>query len=272
MPSSCLGILKEKPLSQINKMIAVAAGKGGVGKSSVAVNLALSLHQLGEKVGILDADLYGPSICRMLPDHKLAKESEGILQPAWSFGLRTLSMGHFRSEEKAILVRAPIANGIINQFLFQTAWGELDTLIVDFPPGTGDIPITLAQKGDFCAALMVSTPQEMALMDVRKAMHLFEQQQIPILGIIENMSYLELPNGEKFYPFGRGGAERLAQEYGVPYLGEIPLDPLYSRFSDEGSSLFEKAPHLGLPFLKLARRLNVEVKELRKKKETNALY
>lgn len=250
-----LKLFKEKPLSQIGKIIAVAAGKGGVGKSSVAVNLALSLQQMGEKVGVLDADLYGPSICRMLPDHRLAKEIEGILHPAWSFGLRTLSMGHFRSEEQAILTRGPIANGIIDQFLCKTAWGELDTLVVDCPPGTGDIQITLVQRAHFSGALMVSTPQELALMDVRKTVHLFEQFQVPVLGIVENMSYLELPDGKRLYPFGKGGAQRLAQECNVPYLGEIPLNPLYSHFADEGSSLFDKAPELGLPFLKVARYL-----------------
>ena len=230
-------------LSKIKKVIAIAAGKGGVGKSTIAVNLALALKKEGFKVGLLDADVYGPSVKKMLPEGLLPCQSEedpSRITPGLSLGIPFISVAHFKGEKEASLVRAPIANGVIQQFLHQVNWGDLDFLLIDFPPGTGDIQLTIAQQAGLSGALVVTTPQEVALLDVRKAIQLFLQLNIPILGIVENMSYLSIPHSEeKVYPFGKGGGERLAKEFGVPLFGEIPLDAELCRCGDEGKSLFQ---------------------------------
>ena len=227
------------PLAGIRYILAIAAGKGGVGKSTLTVNLALALQHLGYRVGVLDADVYGPSVRKMLPEDRLPSQKGETLIPALCHGIQMISMAYFRGDDKAAAVRAPIANGIISQFIENVAWGELDYLLIDFPPGTGDIQLTLAQKAHISAALMLTTPQEVALMDVRKAMHLFEQVKIPILGVIENMSYyIHESKGEKVPLFGKGGGEKLARETGAPFLGAIPIAQKISEASDEGRSLF----------------------------------
>jgi ATP-binding protein involved in chromosome partitioning len=232
---------KEPPrhaLEAVGAVIAIAAGKGGVGKSTVAVNLALALRQRGYSVGILDADLYGPSIRHMLPEESPPEQKGELFIPALCFGgIRMISMAHFRPTGKATAIRAPIANGIIAQFLQQVAWGALDFLLIDFPPGTGDIQLSLAQKAAIRAAVMVTTPQEVALLDVRKAIDLFDQVRVPIAGIVENMSYYLAPSGEKNFPFGMGGGQRIAEQCAVPLLGQIPLDPEISRTGDSGQPL-----------------------------------
>lgn len=224
----------------IQHIIAVAAGKGGVGKSTVAVNLALALNEKKYRVGLFDADIYGPSLRRMLPEDRLPSQKGEKIIPALSHGIRYISMAFFRKANEAAAVRAPIANNVISQFLKNVEWGELDYLIIDFPPGTGDIQLTLCQQANLSGAVMVTTPQEVALMDVRKAMHLFDQVHIPVLGIVENMSYYH-PQGSSSpqYLFGRGGGERLARECGAPFLGAIPVDPLVSECGDKGTSLFQ---------------------------------
>ena len=223
------------------KIIGIAAGKGGVGKSTLTVNLALAMIKKGLRVGLLDADLYGPSIRRMLPEDRLPKQDGDLLIPAWSRGIRVLSMAYFRPENQATAVRAPIANGMIKKFLQQVSWGPLDYLLIDFPPGTGDIQITLAQQAHLTGALMITTPQEISAMDVRKAIHLFQQLNVPLLGVVENMSHYE-NGGERHYPFGKGGGARLAAEFALPLLAHIPLDPAISLSGDTGSSLFEEGP------------------------------
>lgn len=228
------------PLDRIKHVIAIAAGKGGVGKSTVTVNLALALKHQGYAVGVLDADIYGPSVRRMLPEEVLPTQRGNFFTPAISKGIKMISMSYFRRENEAAAVRAPIANGLITQFLKNVDWGDLDFLLVDFPPGTGDIQLTLAQQAHLAGAIMVATPQEVALMDVRKAMNLFDQVKVPILGVVENMSFYPHPvSGEPIFLFGKGGGERLAHEGGVPYLGCIPVDPEISRCGDEGLSIFE---------------------------------
>lgn len=228
------------PLTRIKYVLAVAAGKGGVGKSTVTVNLALALKRQGYAVGVLDADIYGPSIRRMLPEESLPTQRGNFFTPAICKGIKLMSMSYFRSENQAAAVRAPIANGLITQFLKNVDWGDLDFLLIDFPPGTGDIQLTLAQQAHLAGAVMVSTPQEVALMDVRKAMNLFDQVKVPILGVVENMSYFPHPvTGEPIYLFGKAGGERLAQEGGIPFLGAVPVDPQISRCGDEGLSIFE---------------------------------
>lgn len=231
----------QHPLSQIKYILAIAAGKGGVGKSTVTINLALALKEQGYRVGILDADIYGPSLRKMLPEDRLPTQKDQLIQPALCAGIKVISMAYFRREHESASVRAPIANGVITQFIKQVDWGELDFLLIDFPPGTGDVQLTLSQQANLTGALMVTTPQEVAILDVRKAMHLFEQVKVPIVGVVENMSYYQDPSlKERVYLFGRGGGQRLATESGVPFLGEVPVDPLICECTDQGVSLFKK--------------------------------
>lgn len=230
-----------KPISQIKHVIAIAAGKGGVGKSLMTINLALALSKLGYKVGILDADLYGPSVRQMLPEDRLPSQNGKKIVPALCHGIRMISLAYFRRTHEAAAVRAPIANGLISQFIHQVEWGELDYLLIDFPPGTGDIQLTLTQQANLSGAIMVTTPQEVAILDVRKAMNLFDQVKVPIIGLIENMSYyFHQKTKEHIYLFGKGGGELLAQEWGIPLLGSIPIDPLLCLCADKGESIFEK--------------------------------
>lgn len=247
------------PVSSIRTIIGVAAGKGGVGKSCVTVNLALALKKLGFKVGVMDTDIYGPSIRRMLPESQMPDQKNERISPADCHGIKMISMAYFRNEDKAAVVRAPIANGIIQQFIKNVDWGELDYLLIDFPPGTGDIQLTLSQNANLTAAVMVTTPQEVALMDVRKAIHLFEQVKIPIVGIVENMSYLDIPNTSKIYPFGQGGGQRLAEQTGFALLGEIPVHAELSSCGDQGISIFEEksveAHQIATIFLNLAKTM-----------------
>lgn len=262
------------PLATITSIIAVAAGKGGVGKSSVTVNLALALKAKGYQVGIMDTDIYGPSIRRMLPEDRLPIQKEGKIIPALCSGIKMLSMAYFRKEHEAAAVRAPIANGLISQFIKNVDWGVLDFLLIDFPPGTGDVQLTLSQQANLTGAVMVTTPQEVALMDVRKAMNLFHQVKIPILGIVENMSYyFNSHTNQPEYIFGKGGGERLANESGIPFLGQIPLDPMICQSGDEGRSLFTLDPHIQRPvtkaFIQLAESLIRDLEILKEQEAQN---
>jgi len=226
-----------KKESKIRAVWAVAAGKGGVGKSTVSVNLALALKEQGYKVGLLDADIYGPSLEQMLPKGMEPiedLENPEKLLPGLALGIPFVSVAHFK--KKASIVRAPIANQIIEQFLTVVDWGDLDYLLIDFPPGTGDIQLTLMQKAQISAAIMVTTPQVVATMDVSKAIQLFQKMEIPVLGVLENMSFFE-QEGMKSFPFGTGGAKALSDEFSIPVLGEIPLDPRISEAGDKGEVL-----------------------------------
>jgi ATP-binding protein involved in chromosome partitioning len=199
----------------IRNVLAIAAGKGGVGKSTVAVNLALALHNKGAKVGIIDADLYGPSIRHMLPEERLpSQEGNGKILPAMAQGIVYISIDFFRKNSEASLVRAPIANAAISQFLDSVEWGDLDYLLIDFPPGTGDIQLTLSQQANLCGAILITWPQDLSLIDVRKAAELFIKSRVPILGIIENMHGL----------FPGNAGEILAQETKAPLLLCLPFD------------------------------------------------
>lgn len=236
---------KESPaqLPNVRYIIAVAAGKGGVGKSTLSVNLATALQKKGYSVGVLDADIYGPSLSKMLPAESLITYCESDpekLMPFNSKGLKTMSLSYLRSPNDPMAVRAPIVNSVILQFLFQVQWGELDYLIIDMPPGTGDVQLTLMQKIQISGALIVTTPQAVALEDVRKAIHMFHQMNVPLLGVVENMShFIEPISNVTYYPLGRGGGEKLSREYGLPFLGEIPLDSRISQTADEGISLLD---------------------------------
>lgn len=224
------------------KYIAVAAGKGGVGKSTLTAQLGFALKKLGFKVGLLDGDIYGPSLRKMLPEDKLPFQKEGKIMPALALGLKVLSLAHFRPDEKAAIVRAPIATGIISQFINDANWGDLDYLLIDFPPGTGDIPLTICQKIPLFGAVLITTPQAVSLLDVKKALLSFEEMGVPILGIVENLSYFEA-SGVKSYPFGKKGGESLSLATGYPLLGEIPIDEEVSKASDLGKSLCDASFH-----------------------------
>lgn len=226
-------------------IIGIAAGKGGVGKSSLTVHLALAFQKMGRLVGIMDADLYGPSIRKMLPEDKLPENCEVShkIIPAEKQGIKLISMAYF-GKEGALIVRAPIANAAIKQFMHSVQWGELDCLLIDFPPGTGDIQLTLMQEAHLSGGIVITTPQEVALQDVSKAIQLFHQMHVPVLGLVENMSYFEDPlTMQRQYPFGKEGGRRLCEREGIPLLGTIPIDEAISTCCDEGMNLFEVAAH-----------------------------
>jgi ATP-binding protein involved in chromosome partitioning len=231
-------------LENVRHVVAVASGKGGVGKSTVAVNLAVALAMDGHKVGLLDADLYGPSIPRMLDlKEKPQVDDNDKLLPLKSHGLSVLSIGNLIPEEAPVIWRGPMVHGAIRQLLSDVAWGELDVLVVDMPPGTGDAPLTLAQLVPLAGAVIVSTPQDVALADARKAIGLFQKLNVPILGIVENMSVFVCPHcGERSDIFGHGGARTEAEKLSVPLLGEIPLDPAIRITSDDGTPLVTMKP------------------------------
>ena len=228
-------------ISEVKNILLVAAGKGGVGKSVVAANLALALKSRGFRVGLLDADVYGPSLKKMLTIDRYPSREDNVFIPALAAGLPLMSMAFFRDEEEAAAVRAPIANSLIKQLIHEVQWGKLDYLIVDTPPGTGDIPITLAQQLPISGAVLVSTPQEVALLDVKKVITMLTQVNVPLLGFLENMSYF-LPPGseERLSPFGSGGVKAFASKLGIPFLGELPIDPDLCRLHDQGQHVFSK--------------------------------
>ena len=222
-------------------ILGIAAGKGGVGKSTLTVNLALCLQKMGKRVGIMDADIYGPSIPKMLPEERPALLKGEKIIPAEKNGIQLLSVAYFLKEkEQAMIARAPIVNGIIKQFFHSVDWGELDCLLIDFPPGTGDIHLTLLQEGCLSGGVVITTPQHVALQDVQKAIALFRHMQVPLFGLVENMSFFCDPSScKRYYPFGRGGGRLLSQQEGIPFLGEIPIEEEISRCCDAGISLFE---------------------------------
>lgn len=254
----------ERPIQRPKVRLAIAAGKGGVGKSTVTANLAFALQKRGRSVAVLDTDLYGPSLRRMLPEDERPGRRGDLLVPAKSRGIHLMSMAYFREEGQAAAVRAPIANQVITQFLDGVDWEPVDYLLMDFPPGTGDIQLTLAQRAHVSAALLVTTPQQIALQDVRKAASLFDQLQIPLLGVVENMSYLTREDGKRLAVFGTGGGAEIARERGIPLLGQLPLDPECCRVADEGLSLQEESPEsdCATSFMRLAERVELEVQHI----------
>ncbi len=224
-------------MATVKNIIGVASGKGGVGKSTVSLNLALALAQSGAKVGLLDADIYGPSIPLMLGMQKAYMEVDNNkLQPVESHGIKVVSFGFFAEQEhQAAIYRGPIISGILKQFLIDTNWSNLDYLIVDLPPGTGDIPLTLAQTIPITGVLVVTTPQEVASNVAVKAIGMFNKLNIPLIGVIENMSYFVCPKcNDKHYIFGQGGAKRISEKYNIPFIGEIPLNAGIMEGSDKG--------------------------------------
>jgi ATP-binding protein involved in chromosome partitioning len=233
----------EPVLPGVTSVIAVASGKGGVGKSTVAVNLAVALAQSGLKVGLLDADIYGPSLPRMLGVDAKPEVRGGKMIPLNAWGLVCMSIGLLVAEETAMVWRGPMVMGALNQMLSQVEWGTLDVLVIDMPPGTGDAQLTLAQKARLAGAVIVSTPQDIALIDARRGIKMFEQVLVPVLGLVENMSYFACPHcGTRTDIFGHGGAAAEAARIGVPLLGEIPLRLAIRETGDAGTPICAAAP------------------------------
>ncbi len=235
----------DEAMSTVKNIIAVASGKGGVGKSTVSLNLALALSKAGAKVGLLDADIYGPSIPLMLGMTKTPMQVEdNKLQPPESNGIKVVSFGFFAEQEhQAAIYRGPVISGIVKQFLIDTNWSDLDYLIVDLPPGTGDIPLTLAQTIPITGILVVTTPQQVASSVAVKAIGMFDKLNVPMLGVVENMSYFECSKcNEKHHIFGNGGAERISEKHNIPFLGAIPLNSGIMEGSDLGKPIMLTQP------------------------------
>ena len=227
---------KRAPLPGIKNLVAVASGKGGVGKTTVAVNLAIALQKLGSKVGLLDADVYGPNVPVMLGSTEQPRAvDERTIIPVEAYGLKMISMGLLNPGDKPLIWRGPMLHSVIQQFLRSVQWGELEYLIVDLPPGTGDVQLTLIQSVALTGAVVVTTPSIVALADVRKAIEMFRQVNVEILGVVENMSHFSCPhcNG-RIDVFGHGEGERMAQLFRVPFLGEIEIDPQIRIGGDSG--------------------------------------
>jgi ATP-binding protein involved in chromosome partitioning len=247
------------PVPGVKRIIAVASGKGGVGKSTVAANLAVALAQEGRRAGLLDADIYGPSQPRMMGVNQRPKSPDGkTILPLHAHGVTLMSIGLMLKEGEAVIWRGPMLMGALQQMMGQVAWGELDALIVDLPPGTGDVQLTLSQKYPLTGAIIVCTPQDVALLDARKALDMFDKLKVPILGIVENMSTYVCPNcGHEAHLFGHGGARAEADRLGLPFLGEIPIDIAIRISGDDGTPVAAARPDgpEARGFRELARRL-----------------
>lgn len=252
------GVVEKGDIPGVKNVIAVGSGKGGVGKSTMAATIAYGLKSCGAAVGLMDADVYGPSIPHLVGASGRPMAKGERIQPIEAAGLRLMSMGFLLEPDRAVIMRGPMLHGIIQQFLHQVEWGELDYLVIDLPPGTGDVPLTLAQSLPLTGAVVVCTPQEVALLDAVRAVAMFRQLKVPILGMIENMSFFDVmaylktrgsrtlaahlpetsffdaPGDERVYVFGQGGARRKAEELGVPFLGEVPMNMSLRECSDEG--------------------------------------
>ncbi|RZM78983.1 iron-sulfur cluster carrier protein ApbC [Leptolyngbya iicbica LK] len=233
----------------VKNIIAVSSGKGGVGKSTVAVNLAVALAQVGAKVGLIDADIYGPNAPTMLglesANVVVQQGAQGeVLEPAFNHGVKMVSMGFLIDRDQPVIWRGPMLNGVIRQFLYQVTWGELDYLVVDLPPGTGDAQLTLAQAVPMAGAVIVTTPQNVALSDARRGLKMFQQLKVPVIGIVENMSYFIPPDmpDKQYDIFGSGGGEKAAQELGVPLIGCVPLEMDVREGGDRGIPIVVQSP------------------------------
>lgn len=238
------GPVQGKGLPGVKNVIAVASGKGGVGKSTTAANLAVALSMKGAKVGILDADIYGPSIPTMIRIKELPKpDADNWIQPAVGLGVKIVSMAFFISADRAAILRGPMVSGYVSQFLSRVHWGDLDYLIIDYPPGTGDIQLTLSQQAPLTGAIITTTPQEISLVDVRRAIAMFEATEVPVLGVCETMSYFVCDGcGKRHDIFRSGGGQKIARVAGVPMLATVPIDPAVAEGGDQGKPIVETHP------------------------------
>ena len=252
------------PIPGVKHIIAVGSGKGGVGKTTVSVNLAISLQKLGRKVGLLDADVYGPNIPLMMGIQETPVGNGQNIRPIENYGVRMMSMGFLNPGDKPLVWRGPMLHSVMQQFLRNVEWGELDYLIIDLPPGTGDVALSLMQTAPLSGAVVVTTPSEVSLEDARKAVNMFRQVRVPVLGIVENMSYLIAPNsGERIDVFGQGGGKRTASTMQIPYLGELALDPEVRIGGDNGKpvSTRDESDAHAAPFRALAHEVEKRCKE-----------
>ena len=253
--------LVDKP---IKNAIAVASGKGGVGKSTVAVNLAASLALAGAKVGLLDGDIYGPNVPTMMGVDRMPPPGEGKLMPAEAFGVKFVSIAFMVEPGKPLIWRGPMLHKAIRQFIADVAWGELDYLVVDLPPGTGDAPLSLSQSMPLTGAVIVTMPQQVSLDDAGRALEMFRTMDVPILGVVENMSFLKLESGEVVDLFGQGGGTRLAEAADVPFLGTIPIDSRVREGGDQGTPIVVSHPdsEVGLALTSVAEQIAAKVSVL----------
>jgi ATP-binding protein involved in chromosome partitioning len=228
-------------MPDIKHVVAVASGKGGVGKSTVAANLALALQMHGRRVGLLDADIYGPSVPTMMGIKEIY-DPQTTEWPLVKYGLKLMSMGFWVKPDTAMIWRGPMVHKYLTAFLTQIPWGELDFLVIDLPPGTGDAQLTLTQTAPLSGAVIVTTPQEVSLIDARKGLEMFRTVHVPVLGIIENMSYFVGEDGKRYEIFRHGGGKKLAGDAGVPFLGEVPIDPRVAESGDEGEPIVHRYP------------------------------
>ncbi len=242
-------------LGDVKAVIAVASGKGGVGKSTVAANIAVAFARAGFKTGFLDADIYGPSAPTIFGVSEKAQTEDDKIQPLSAHGVSIMSIGFLVDPEQALAWRGPMVMGALKQLMRDVAWGPLDILIVDTPPGTGDAHLSLVQSKRLTGAVVVSTPQEMALADVRRGVQLFRKTDIQVLGVIENMAWLQAANGEKTFLFGKGGAERAAAELDAPFLGALPIMPELRQASDDGAPLAGQDHPAAEEFARLAAKI-----------------
>jgi ATP-binding protein involved in chromosome partitioning len=253
------------PLPGVRDIIAIASTKGGVGKSTVATNLALALSRLTQRVGLLDADVYGPSLPMMLGLAGRPRVAEDKrIHPLEKYGLRLMSIGFFLDDSSPVIWRGPLVMGLVRQFLKDVEWGEVDVLVVDMPPGTGDAQLTLVQQVPLAGAVVVTTPQDVATLDVQRGIAMFQQVNTPVLGVIENLSYYRCPQcGKHEDLFGVGGGERVAERFGVPLLGQIPLVPEVRSAGDEGKPIVVEHPDhpVSRLFLQIARQVLAAIEE-----------
>ncbi|MBS1858377.1 MAG: Mrp/NBP35 family ATP-binding protein [Acidobacteria bacterium] len=256
------GQMPKLPIAGVKNLIAIGSGKGGVGKTTVSVNLAVGLASLGYRTGLMDADVYGPNVPLMMGINQTPVAHGERIQPLEHHGVRLMSMGFLSPGDKPLVWRGPMLHSVIQQFLRGVDWGELDYLLIDLPPGTGDVQLSLIQTAPVTGAIVVTTPSDVSLEDARKAVMMFAQVRVPILGIVENMSYLSCPHcNERIDVFSHGGGKRTAEQMQVHFLGELPLDPNVRIGGDSGKPIVQSAGD-GEPFLELARSMVARVDEV----------